>query len=200
MAMLTWEEVLKNFENLVKYAAGTTYREKSRVDNAVGADDLYQVGMITLYKCFNKYAHLPLEEFKAIFSTALFRAVRRGAKNGLTLDLEEALVGEEGHEDDYIDKLQFKEGLEQLKSSLQSPIALAILQELIEPSPRTIWEVWADGARKRQLKHNQDKNVNLSKHAEVKMKHIKNALQITQKQFDLGIKEIRNVASLAFVL
>jgi len=200
MAMLTWEEVRESFENLVKYAAGKTYREKSNMDNAVGADDLYQLGMIKLYECWQKYSHLPKQEFKAIFSTALFRAVRRGAKNGLTLDLEEALVGEEGQVDDYIEKLQFKEALGQLKHSLQSPIAVAILQEMIEPSPRTVWEAWADGARKKELKINQKKNFNLSKNAEVKMKHIRVALQVTQKQFDLGIAEIRKTASFAFVL
>lgn len=198
--MLEWEDVLAKFQNLVKYAASTAYREKSRVDNAVSPSDLYQIGLLKLYECHQKYAHLPMEEFKAVFTTTLFRSVRRGAKNSDNLDLEEALVGEEGHEDDYVDQLSFKEGLEQLKSSLNSPIAVAILQELIEPSPRTLWEVWADGARKRQLKINQSKNVNLSKNTEVKMKHIRNALQISQKQFDNGIAEIRSLASFAFVL
>ncbi len=197
--MLKWEEVFENFENLVKFAAGKTYRE-SLVDNAVSAQDLYQIGMIKLYECWLKYANLPLEEFKAVFSAALFRSVRRGAKSKITLDLEEALVGEEGHEDGYIDSLMFRESLLKLKDELESPIAIAILQELIEPSPRTIWEVWADGARKRQLKENQNKNVNLLKNNEVKMKHIRSALQITQKQFDVGILEIRSKASLAFVL
>src|SRR5690606_15417498 len=183
--MLTWEEVREHFENLVKYAAGNTYRMRSSVDNAIGADDLYQIGMLKLYECWERYSHLPIEEFKAIFTTSLFRAVKRGAKTSMELDLDEALVGEEGYEDDYIDKLHFKDCLEQLKHSLESPIAVAILSELIQPSPRTIWEVWADGARKRQLKENK-KNVNLSKTAEVKMKHIRNALNITQKQFDIG--------------
>lgn len=198
--MLTWEEVREHFENLVKYAAGNTYRMRSSVDNAIGADDLYQIGMLKLYECWEKYAHLPIDEFKAIFTTSLFRAVKRGAKIGETLDLDETLVGEEGYEDDYIDKLHFRDSLQQLKKNLDSPIALAILSELIEPSPRTIWEVWADSARKRQLKENQKKNVNLSKSAEVKMKHIRNALDITQKQFDIGISEIRQKATEVFSL
>jgi len=197
--MLKWEEVLENFENLVKFAARKTYTE-SIVDSAVSAQDLYQIGMIKLYECWMKYSNLSMEEFKAVFSTTLFRSVRRGAKSKTTLDLEEALVGEEGHEDDYIENLMFKESLDKLKSELDSPIAIAILQEMIEPSPRTIWEVWADGARKRQLKEEQKKNVNLLKNNEVKMKHIRSALQITQKQFDLGILEIRSKANLAFVL
>lgn len=198
--MLTWEKVVKDFENLVKYAAGKTYREKTNVDNAVGADDLYQIGMLKLYECWEKYSYLPYNEFKAIFTTSLFRAVRRGAKYSETLDLEEALVGEEGHEDAYINNLDFNEGIEYLKSQLKSPVAVAILQELIEPSPRTIWEVWADNARKKQLKINQKKSVNLSKKNEVKMKHIRNALQLTQKQFDIGIAEIRAQASVSFAL
>jgi len=197
-AMLTWEEVVKDFENLVKYAAKNVYMSRSHIDNCVGADDLYQIGMLKLYECFEKYNHLPKEEFKAIFSKALFRAVKRGAKMSETLDLEEALVGEEGYEDDYIESLAYKQGLSQLKDMLQSPIAVAILQELIEPSPRTLWEVWADRARKNMLKTNLNKNINLSKTTEVRMKHIKNALGITQKQFDIGISEIRLKASIAF--
>lgn len=198
--MLTWEDVLEKFENLVKYAARNVYVSHARVDNAVGADDLYQIGMIKLYECWEKYSHLSMDEFKAVFSTALFRAVKRGAKPNLNLNLEEALVSDEGQEDEYISRLQFEEGLSQLQGQLQSPIAVAILQELIEPSPRTIWEVWADSARKYQLKVNQNKNVNLAKNIEVKMKHIRNSLQITQKQFDLGISEIRAKATQTLAL
>lgn len=198
--MLTWEEVQEAFENLVKYAAKETYTMRLRVDNAVSVEDLYQIGMIKLYECWQKYNHLTLEEFKAIFTTALFRAVKRGAKAGFTVDLEEALVKEEGYEDGYLEKLYFTEALKQLQDMLESPIAVAILQELIEPSPRTIWEGWADRARKEQLKLYQNKQVNLSKTTEIKMKHIRNALQITQKQFDIGIKEIREKAALVFGL
>lgn len=199
-AMLEWEEVRLRFENLVKYAAGNTFRTRSYIDNAIGADDLFQVGMLKLYECWEKYSHLPMEEFKAIFTTSLFRAVKRGAKMSTTLDLEESLVGEDSYVEDYIDKLYFKDCLEELKHSLDSPIAVAILQELIEPSPRTIWEVWADSARKEQLKIHQKKNVNLSKTTEVKMKHIRNALDITQKQLDTGLAEIRRKAEDVFTL
>lgn len=198
--MLTWEEVVADFENLIKYAAKQTFQQRTNIDNAVGVGDLYQIGLIKLYECWEKYAHLPKGEFKAIFCTALFRSVRRSAKFSGTVDFEEAIAGDEGYEDDYMAKLEFKEGLEQLKNILESPVAIAILNEMIAPSPRTLFEVWADAARKYQLKVKQGKNVRLSKQNEVKNKHIRAALQITQKQFDDGIAEIREKAGYAFAM
>lgn len=198
--MLTWEDVKVKFENLVKFAAKDTYVNRSRVDSAISAEDLYQIGMLKLFDCWQRYSYLPMEDFKRVFSTTLFRAVKRGAKNASTFDIEEALsIGVESHENDYVDLQAYKEGLAELKGSLVSPIAIAILQELIEPSPKTIWEVWADRARKDFVKK-QGKNLNLSKTTDVKMKHIRNSLQITQKQFDIGIFEIRQKAKLSFAL
>lgn len=199
--MLTWDEVFVQFENLVKYAAGNVYREKAGVgvDSAVGADDLFQIGMIKLFECWQKYQHLPMEEFKAIFSTSLFRAVRRGAKNAPNFSLEEALVGE-GSEDTYIKEIHFKDGLEHLMNGLDSPIAVAILQELIDPSPATIWQVWADNARKTHLVENQKEKLNISKTNKIKLKHIRMALQLSHKQFNFGISEIRSKAPYAFVM
>jgi len=198
--LLTWDDVYVQFNNLVKWAAGKAYSEKENVDKAVSPQDLYQIGLLKLYDCFNKYNHLTMEEFKAVFTKALLRAVRRGAKYGEEFDYEDAITGEEGQQDQYIEQLYFQEGLQQLREQLVSPLAVAILSELIEPSPRTIFEVWADSARKRQLKENQNKEVNLSKRTEVKMKHIRKALGITPKQFDKGISEIRRTAQSAFVL
>lgn len=196
--MLTWEEVQEQFENLVKFAAKNTYLSRQNIDSSVSVEDLYQIGMLKLYDCWDRYRHLPLDEFKQVFSAALFRAIRRGAKPSMTLDID-AAVDIEYVEEDFSDALHTSEGLEQLKQMLDSPIAIAILQELIEPSPRTIWEVWADKARKEFLK-SQGKNVNVPKTNEVRMKHIRKALGITQKQFDLGIAEIRSKALIAFGL
>jgi DNA-directed RNA polymerase specialized sigma subunit len=196
--MLTWEEVQTQFENLVKFAAKNTYMGRISVDSSVSVEDLYQIGMMKLYDCWDRYKHLPMDEFKQVFSTTLFRAVRRGARPSMTMDIDsvehEPIVLE-----DFTDTLGTSEGVEELKSMLNSPVALAILQELIEPSPRTIWEVWADRARKEKVKM-QGKNVNVPKTNEVRMKHIRQALRITQKQFDLGIAEIRAKASIAFGL
>lgn len=193
---LTWEEVQTQFENLVKFAAKNVYTTTINVDNSVSAEDLFQIGMLKLYDCWTRYNHLTMEEFKYVFNKTLFRAVRRGAKTSNAIDLELA-VQNESVEPDYDEKLELSEGLEELKKSLESPIAIAILQELIEPSPRTLWEVWADKARKENLKR-QGKNVNIPKNNDVKMKHIRLALGITQKQFDIGILEIRQKARIAF--
>lgn len=194
--MLAWEEVQEQFENLVKFAAKNTYMSRTHVDNSVSVEDLYQIGMLKLYDCWDRYNNLPMDEFKHVFSTTLFRAVRRGAKPSMTLDIE-AAVELESDEMDFTESFETSEGLDQLKTMLESPIAIAILQELIEPSPRTIWEVWADKARK-EFQRSRGKNVNVPKTNEVRMKHIRAALGITQKQFDIGILEIRVKAAVAF--
>lgn len=193
---LTWNDVLEQFENLVKFASKNVYLTRSSVDTAVSVEDLFQIGMVKLYDCWERYNHLSMEEFKFVFSKTLFRAIRRGAKPSQTIDVELA-VEQESVTESYEESLDFQECLKHLKSTLDSPIAIAILQELIEPSPRTLWEVWADKARKEKLK-SQGKNVNLPKTNEVRMKHIRMALEITQKQFDIGIAEIRAKAKLAF--
>jgi hypothetical protein len=203
--MLAWDDVKDKFENLVKFAAKQVYNTRNysshSVDNSVGIEDLYQIGMMKLYDCWLRYSKLPMGEFKSVFSAALFRAVRRGAKPSMTIDLEDAVmeVESKSEEPDLVESIYFREGLQQLKSLLETPIARAIFQEIIEPSPRTIWEVWADKARKNVLKQ-QGKEINLSKTSEVRMKHIRNSLHITQKQFDLGISEIRRKAREAFHL
>jgi hypothetical protein len=198
MSNLTWEEVQTQFENLVKFAAKNTYMSRINVDSAVSIEDLYQIGMMKLYDCWDRYKHLPSDEFKHVFSTTLFRAVRRGARPSMTLDIESDAEYEPVAED-FTEALGTSEGLGELMHMLHSPISAAILHELIEPSPRTLWEVWADRARKEQVK-SQGKNVNIPKTNEVRMKHIRQALRITQKQFDLGIAEIREKAAMAFGL
>jgi hypothetical protein len=195
---LTWDEVRDQFENLVKFAAKNTYVSRISVDNAVSVEDLYQIGMLKLYDCWDRYKNLPMDEFKHVFSKTLFRAVRRGAKPGGTVDIEAAAT-EEPSGDDFTDAIGVTEGLSDLKNALNSPIAYAILCELTDPSPRTLWEVWADRARKECVR-SQGKNINVPKTNEVRMKHIRQALRITQKQFDLGIAEIRTKASLVFGL
>jgi hypothetical protein len=191
--LLTWEEVQLKFENLVKFAAKNTYSQNLDADVSVGADDLYQIGMLKLFDCWRRYKHLPMEEFKAIFSKSLFRTVRRNCKNSNTTDIETAMLTAEATPSYTIDEDNLSGELELLRSSLKNDIAVAILSELIDPSPKTIYNVWADRARKMCVK-GQGKSVNVPKNNDVKMKHIKDSLEITQKQFDIAIKEIREVA------
>lgn len=190
---LEWNTVVDEFENLVKYASGVTYRNRTEIDRAIGPDDLYQFGMLTLYKCWEKYRDRDLGEFKALFSKALFRGMRREANKTVFIALNEELAGEESYEDRFVDNLIVEEGVAHLKEML-SPLARAILLEIIEPSPATLWAVWADGARKRHLKETQSKRVRVPRDKEVRLKHIREALQLTQKQFDTGVREIRDKA------
>lgn len=189
---LTWEEVESQFVNLVKYAAKNTYQSQLDVDKSIGADDLFQIGMVKLFMCWKKYSHLPLAEFKAVFSTALFREVRDHCKSSYDTDLETAMIIVEAPSVE--DAMQgLTNEIEALKGSLNNDVAVAILSELVNPSPRTLWLGWAERARKSCVK-SQGKKVNIPHDNNIKMRHIRDALEITQKQFDIAMREIREKA------
>lgn len=200
MECLGWDEVYEEFENLIKFAARNVYLQQVVADYSIGADDLYQIGMCKLYDCWKRYVNVSMEEFKAVFSVSLFRAVRQSVIQenktkvlNVTLDHEEYDEGASfgSYEINYEDDIMFKQYIEELREEVKSPIAIAILSELIDPSPRTIFNAWADKARRRKVK-SQGKTANIPENAGVKMKHIRDSLGITQKQFDVSIKEIRN--------
>lgn len=189
---LTWEEVEVQFVNLVKFAAKNTYVNQMDVDKSIGADDLFQIGMVKLFVCWKRYSHLPLNEFKAVFSTALFREVRENCKSNYDTDLETAMLIVESPSVNNDDKGVMAE-IETLKRYLKNDVAVAILSELVNPSPKTLWLGWAERARKSCVK-SQGKKVNVAHDNNVKMRHIRDALEITQKQFDIAMREIREKA------
>lgn len=194
---LEWELVVDELGNLVKYASGVVYKNATVVDKAISPEDLYQVGMIKLYKCWQQYKTKSMFEFKKIFKTALFRSLKSEVAKPFYLELNEEITGEDSYEENFVEKLLVEEGIDKLKSAL-SPISKAILLEIVNPSPATLWVVWADEARKRHIRDTQDSKTRLPRSKEVRLKHIREALQLTQKQLDNGVTEIREKATVAF--
>ena len=201
---LTWEMVVEQFENLIKFAAKQQV-ENYGVDSMMSAEDLYQEGMIKLYDCWRIWClgkNKDIDEFGPIFRKSLFRAMKKGtAKKAVFIDLEgedttlENMLKDESAEDT-IERMYREYGIKHLREMLSSDIAKGLLDELVEPSPRTLYEVWADAKRKEMLK-SQGKRVNIPKDNTIRMKHIIRALGITSKQYDVAMAEIREKARIA---
>ena len=198
---ITWEEAVKQFEPLVKFAAKQQV-ENYGSDTAVSAEDLYQEGMMKLYDCWLEWVvgkSKAMDEFGPIFRKSLFRAVRR--KRGRALiyvdvsDAADRIVDTGRVPEDSVERLYQEEGVSTLYNSLDSDMARRLLLELIEPSSKTLYEALADRKRKEMLK-SQGKRVNIPKDNTVRMKHIIRALHMTSKQYDACIAEIREKARL----
>lgn len=209
---LTWEAVVEQFESLIKFAA------KQQIDNygadlILSAEDLYQEGMIKLYDCWLIWCvdltrNKDMDEFAPIFKTSLFRVMRNKGKKpssksgdktvtAIFVDIDD--VGnsiKDDNADDTVERMYQVEGIEKLKDMLTNDISVRLLEELADPSPRTLFEVWADIKRKEMVK-SQGVKTNIPKDNTVRMKHIIRSLGITGKQYDVAIVEIREMAKLA---
>lgn len=202
--LLTWDAVLEQFDNLIKFAAKQQV-QNYHTDNMISVEDLYQEGIIKLYDCWQKWCvgqNKDMDEFGAIFRKSLFRAVKSKAStptsnNAILIDLEStANMLQDESQEDVIERMYRENGISHLSTMLSSDIAVRILGELAEPSPATLYEVWADIKRK-EMRKSQGARVNVPKDTTVRMKHIIRALGITQKQYDVAIVEIRQKARLA---
>lgn len=203
---LSWETVVAKFDNLIKFAA-KQQASKSSLDSMICVEDLYQEGMIKLYDCWNIWCvgkNKDMDEFAPIFKTSLFRALisesKVSASTSICIDLEddsmENMFVSEGLTDDIVEQMYLSEGIQHLRDILECDISKSLLDELANPSDRTLYELWADRKRKEMLK-SQGKRVNVPKDNTVRMKHIMKALGITTKQYDTAMSEIREKAVLA---
>ena len=199
---LTWEQVVEQFDRLIKFAARQQI-ENRPTDSLVTVEDLYQEGLIKLYDCWKKWCVDPannkdMDEFGPIFRVSLFRHMKKySTSKPMSIDLMDVAesVGDPNVEDT-VEKMYRQHGLEHLHDMLRSDTAKALLGELIEPSCATLFHMQADIRRKEMLK-SQGKKVNIPKDTTVRMKHIQRALGITTKQYDLAMCEIRENARLA---
>jgi len=194
--LLTWEAVHEKFDNLVKFMAGN-YARNNSMDGMTSAEDLYQEGIFKMYECWEKWClghNKDLDEFGPIFKVALQRCLQQIVKKkSKTVGSDEILLGIK--DESIVDPdegMDLSEELTNLKQSL-TPIAQQLLEEMMNPSERKLFEVWADIARKKMLK-SQGKRVNIPKDNTVRMKHIVRAIGITGKQYDNALKEIREKA------
>jgi len=195
---LSWEYVVTKFERLIKFASRQQVDTKP-TDGMISAEDLYQDGMLQLYDSWINYGHKPEEEFSYIFRASLWRRMGRSAgiqRNNIDLsDVSDTLKDENNI--DIVERMYVGHGIKHLKTMLANHIAIRLVDEFIEPSEKTYFEVWADIKRKEMLK-SQGKKVNIPKDTTIRMKHIIRSLGITTKQYDIAMFEIRQKAELAF--
>lgn len=194
---LTWDAVVLQFKDLVKFAAKQQVQNRG-VDSMLSVEDVYQEGMIKLYDCWVKWCferNKDMDEFGPIFRKSLFRCVRNASpKKHKFTDIEDAEnTLEDVSTEDVTEKLYRQKGLSDLMDSLDNSVARKILMELIDPSARTLFEVWADISRKKMLK-SQGKRVNIPKDNTIRMKHIIRSIGVSQKQYDIAMIEIREKA------
>lgn len=197
---VSWDQAVEQFENLVKFAAKQE-AQKGTLDGMSSAEDLYQIGMIKLYDCWVKWCedkeqNKGMDEFGPIFRTSLFRAVRKRRCQHQYTDLEDALnnVPDDTYED-FSEEISRKQAVKSIEESLSTSVAKQLFSELLNPSLKTLYEVTADIQRRKMLK-SQGKRVNIPKDNTVRMKHISRALNISTKQYDIAIAEIREKATI----
>lgn len=203
---LSWDKVFAQFDNLIKFAA-KQQAERCTLDSMICVEDLYQAGVVKLYDCWNKWCvghNKDMDEFAPIFKKSLYRAIADESKPKATssacINLEdesmENMFISDSTTDDIVEEIYLEEGIRHLREMLTCEISRSLLDELVNPSERTLFEVWADQKRKEMLK-SQGKRVNVPKDNTVRMKHIIKSLGITVKQYDTAIYEIREKAVLA---
>lgn len=193
---LTWDYVLEKYNNLIKYMAGN-YARNNTLDGMVTSNDLYQEGLVKLYDCWVKWClehNKDEDEFGPIFKVSLQRCMQQHSKRKFqTVDSEEVMYSVEDPNIKDVGEQMYQNDSIQLLADSLTPTAKVLLEELINPSERTLFEVWADSERKKMIK-SQGKRVNIPKDNTVRMKHIVRAIGITDKQYDNAMKEIREKA------
>lgn len=194
--LVTWEQAVVKFENLVKFAAAEE-AQKGRLDPMNSAEDLYQLGMIKLYECWTKWCYgqnKNMEEFGCIFKVSLFRVVKQRTVQPFFVDLEDSLTElPDSQHVDVVGEIFVTQGIQAIKDLLDNEVAVELFEELLSPSVQTLYEVHADIKRKEMVK-SQGKRVNIPQDTTVRMKHIIRSLGITTKQYDTAITQIRESA------
>lgn len=150
--LLRWDDVYSKLVNYVKFASRNVATQY-HTGVTKSAEDLFQEGLILLYKCFHKYRQKPYGEFAAIFKTSLWRKLRSmpAKRFAMTVDLEAAY--NVGYTDDVVSQLYEENRLQQVADLLEAhPVALTIFKEFVNPSRRTCWEAEMDIARKSTIR------------------------------------------------
>ena len=149
---MNWDTQYNKLNNYVKFVAGQVV---SGLPSAMmSSEDLYQEGLILLYTCFEKYKLKTESEFHAIFKASCWRLLKGFCykkKEFQTVDLEE--VFDIGFNDDSISELYEEYKIQQVIDLIQgNPNAINILNEILNPSYKTVWEAEMDFSRKECLK------------------------------------------------
>lgn len=187
---LEWDDVYNKYNNLVKFAAKQV-ADQNPDKPMVTAEDLYQEGLMLLWKCFDKYKYKPLEEFGYIFKASVWRLMRNQASEADqgTDDIDEAIdIGvSDSTWDDMWEDYRIKQVIELLEGH---PVAIDILREFITPSQDCLRECEQDADRKDMLKK-MGKRVNVPTTLEVKGIHIQRVLKLTKELYNQNMRLIQ---------
>lgn len=201
---LSWDQVYSKYENFVKYKR-TEFMKSNYHLTDEDSEDLIQEGLLVLYSCYQKYKHLDEEEFHALVITSIKNAMLAYVKKRNTvieyasaLEDNEYKLGEEQEIKEFGLDAGLVEDLKLLSKHLKSPLAKAVLLEMINPSPRTRKIALADMYRRKFFKKLgkkiRGKSVSVPKTCEIKIKHIQQALGVSSKQIARAKNEIHQTA------
>ena len=191
---LSWDDIYAQLVNYIKFAAKQV-SEQYETSSVNSAEDLFQEGQLLLYYCYTVYKDRSMNEFSALFKASLWRKLREiGRKREfIQVDIEDAY--DLGYSDNAVEDMYQEYKLQEVASLLEdSPVALTIFKEFVNPSSRTLWEAEMDVARKESLKE-QNFAVSIPKSIQIKGVHIQRALEIPKIKFNENMKMVKNAVS-----
>lgn len=193
---LQWDDIYSQLVNYIKFAAKQVagQYETGAVNSA---EDLFQEGQLLLYHCYTVYKHKAMNEFSALFKASLWRKLReigkKEQKAPIEVDIEDAY--DLGYDENVVDDIYQEYKLQEVASLLEnSPIALTIFKEFVNPSTRTLWEAEMDIARRTMLQE-QNYNVAVPRTVQIKGIHIQRALEITKVNFEQSFKQVKEAVT-----
>lgn len=191
---LSWDDIYAQLVNYIKFAAKQV-SEQYETSSVNSAEDLFQEGQLLLYYCYTVYKDRSMNEFSALFKASLWRKLREIGKKRefIQVDIEDAY--DLGYSDNAVEDMYQEYKLQEVASLLEdSPVALTIFKEFVNPSSRTLWEAEMDVARKESLKE-QNFAVSIPKSIQIKGVHIQRALEIPKIKFNENMKMVKNAVS-----
>lgn len=187
---LNWDDLYGALVNYIKFASKQVAGQFSS-NTLFTAEDYFQEGQLLLYHCYMLYKHKPMNEFCALFKASLWRKLREigGKKGFIQVDIEDAY--DMGYTEDVVENMYSEYKLKQVAEMLkESPIALTIFKEFINPSSRTLWEAEMDMARKSMLK-SQNYKISVPKTVQIRGVFIQRALEIPKTEFNEHFKFVK---------
>lgn len=188
---MTWDIQYTKLDNYIKHVAKQVV---SGLPSAMmSAEDLYQEGLILLYRCFEKYKLKPENEFQALFKTSCWRLLRGKCykkKEFKTVDLDE--VYDVGLKDTSFNEMYDGIKLQQVKDALAgNELALKILEESVSPSKESLWQAQMDFYRKETMKLQGKRSFSVST-IEMKPEFIRRALKVSKKEFNEAFRLLQS--------
>lgn len=186
-----WEDVYTKYVNYIKFAASQTYYKYRSVE----PEDLFQEGQLVMYRCWLLYGNKSESDFKSMMTASVWRKLKDLSKKrriyGTDLDTLQEYGIEPSQEYDWDTPMDIEDKLQQVANLLiDEPIALTLLREYVNPSPRTIWEAKMDLERKAMIKA-QGANIAVPSSVQSSKRAIRRAMGLSQAKFDIHFRILK---------